>query len=303
MTETETATEPGIPRRSIVSLAVPLGWWCLPNACKAMASSNGIVTVRLDSPQESLGIEIYDTPLRGKTVVAIRRIVVPNRKNAPLLPGMIVRPREGGSLTAKEFFQKLSKGPYPLEVDFLNLAAAGDAISDLGSSIVSPQDALELAQKTEDSSNSNNLAPTKEGGFGITTLQQTPQACAIRSRRNDVLEIEYEAFYIAGDGSDRKVLYDASAFRGTGFPYQMVLGSGDVIPGVDQGLYDMCPGDKRLLKIPPVLGHGPNSRRLYKIPDNYQGLEWQVGLVTIDTTIREDNNNVSREDRESRFAY
>ena len=83
----------------------------------------------------------------------------------------------------------------------------------------------------------------------------------------------------------------------------MVLGSGDMIPGVDQGLYDMCPGEKRLLSIPPVLGHGPNSRKLYRIPDNYKNLEWEVSLVTIDSTIKEDNNDVSREDRESRFAY
>jgi len=125
----------------------------------------------------------------------------------------------------------------------------------------------------------------------------------MQSRRNDVLEIEYEASYIEA-GTGRKIVYDASAFRGTGNrPYQMVLGSGDVIPGVDQGLYDMCPGDRRLLRIPPVLGHGPKSRKLYRIPDIYENLEWEISLVTIDSTVREDNNVVSREERESRFAY
>jgi hypothetical protein len=265
----------------------------------AIASRNGVVTILLESPRDSLGVEICDTMLRGKNVVAIRKIVAPNKSNQFLTEGMVLMPRNGGSYYANEFVEKLRSGPYPLEVDFLNLAAGGDAISDMGTSIVTPRDALELAQRTEDSSSSN--LQQKGGGYGITTLQQTSQSCAIRSRRNDVLEIEYEASYIAEDG--RKVVYDASAFRGTGRPYQVVLGSGDMIPGVDQGIYDMCPGDKRLLTIPPVLGHGPKSRKLYMIPDNYKNLEWEISLVTIDSTVTADNNVVSRDDREGRFAY
>jgi len=297
--------ETGITRRNLflgsMVVAAQLG---LPKA--AIASPNGIVTVLLESPRDSLGVEIYDTMLRGQNVVVIRKIVVPTKINRFLYEGMILVPKNGGSYYAKEFVEKLKSGPYPLEVNFLNLAAGGDAISDMGSSIVTPRDALELAQRTEGSSStsststSNNLEQ-KSGGYGITTLQQTSQSCAIKSRRNDVLEIEYEASYIAEDG--RKVVYDASAFRGTGRPYQVVLGSGDMIPGVDQGIYDMCPGDKRLLTIPPVLGHGPKSRKLYMIPDNYKNLEWEISLVTIDSTITADNNNVSRDDREGRFAY
>ena len=83
----------------------------------------------------------------------------------------------------------------------------------------------------------------------------------------------------------------------------MVLDSGDMIPGVDQGIYNMCSVDKRLLTVPAVLGHGPKSRKLYMIPDNYKNLEWEISLVTIDSTITVDSNNVSRDDREGRFAY
>ena len=289
--------------QAILGTQIILSPLAFPNTAFAI-SSNGVVTVRLDSPEESLGVEIYDTTLRGNTVVAIRKIVVPNKNNQFLMEGMILRPRNGGNVTAKDLVQRLRSGPYPLEIDFVNLAAGGDAISDMGTSIVTPKAALELAQKTEDSISSTQQKQ-KGVGYSITTLQQTQQLCAIRSRRNDVLEIEYEAYYIVeNESTSKKVLYDASAFRGTGNrPYQMVLGSGDMIPGVDQGLYDMCPGEKRLLSIPPLLGHGPNSRKLYRIPDNYKNLEWEVSLVTIDSTIKEDNNDVSREDRESRFAY
>ncbi|KAL7542535.1 hypothetical protein ACHAXR_011873 [Thalassiosira sp. AJA248-18] len=269
------------------------------NAYQSDGASKGVVTVHLESPRDSLGVEIYDTSLRGRNVVAIRRVVVSNKNNQMLREGMILQPRDvSGSYTSKDIVEKLRSGPYPLEVDFINLAARGDATGDMGSSIVTPKDALELAQTTEVSSTSNQRV-----GYSITTIQKTSQECAIQSRRNDVLEIDYEASYIDSE-TGRKVVYDASAFRGTGSqPYQMVLGSGDMIPGVDQGLYDMCPGDSRLLNIPPVLGHGPNSRKLYRIPDNYRNLEWEVRLVTIDSTIRQDNNVVSREEREGRFAY
>ena len=49
-------------------------------------------------------------------------------------------PRNYGSYYAKEFVEKLISVPYPLEVDFLNLAAGGDTISDMGSSIVTPRE-------------------------------------------------------------------------------------------------------------------------------------------------------------------
>ncbi|VEU36944.1 unnamed protein product [Pseudo-nitzschia multistriata] len=296
-------------RVAAVFLAPTLAWQ-LPRAAYASDGdgTGGIVIVRLDSPKDSLGVEIYDTTLRGTNVVAIRRIVVPNKNNRFLREGMILRTKESGGsnsdYTSRELVERLRSGPYPLEIGFQNLAAGGDAISDLGTSIVTPKDALDLAQKTETPSAGGNSGKARGVEYSITTTQQKPPSeCAIKSRRNDVLEIEYEASYVA-DENAKKVIYDASAFRGTGNrPYQMVLGSGDMIPGVDQGLYDMCPGEQRVLKIPPVLGHGPNSRRLYRIPDKYVNLEWKVGLVTIDSTIREDNNVVSRDERESRFAY
>lgn len=295
--------EEGTIRRRAFLGSIVAAQICFPRSVTAYtdeASKNGIITVRLGSPKDSLGVEIYDTIVRDQTVVAIRRIVVPNQNNRFLQEGMILRSKNGGSYTSKEFAEKLRYGPYPLQVDFFNLAAGGDALSDLGTSIVTPRDALDLVQKTDttssSSSSSNNV------GYTITTTQQTPKKCVIQSRRNDVLEINYEASYVEATG--RKVVYDASAFRGTGNrPYQMVLGSGDMIPGVDQGLYDMCPGEERLLQIPPLLGHGPNSRKLYRIPDNYAYLEWNVRLVTIDSTIQEDNNVVTRDERESRFAY
>jgi hypothetical protein len=49
-------------------------------------------------------------------------------------------------------------------------------------------------------------------------------------------------------------VFDSSLTRGQ--PFDFPLGAGRVIQGWDQGLLDMCPGDKRTLIIPPELGYG-----------------------------------------------
>ena len=47
----------------------------------AIASPNGVVMVLLESPKDFLGVEICDRMLRGKNVVAIRKIVAPTKSN------------------------------------------------------------------------------------------------------------------------------------------------------------------------------------------------------------------------------
>jgi len=65
---------------------------------------------------------------------------------------------------------------------------------------------------------------------------------------------------LAADGSE----FDASYNRGQ--PLDFHVGKGQVIKGWDQGLLDMCPGDKRTLTIQPEYGYG--SRGMGPIPAN-----------------------------------
>ena len=244
-----------------------------------------ITTIQITSPQDSLGIELSNTRLRGNSIVIVQRIVTTNKVNRMLQPGMILLDYDTASDVTQQLQQSSDK--FPIQLRFYNLAAAGDAFNDLGQSMVTAEDALRLAQQTDN--NNNNGGNGGGGGIAqISGMQSQPQqqqqqssstpnqpqqqqqqsysktilraatgSCAIQSRRNDVLEINYEAYkYVAGDDGNgsrqqqqqqRLVEYDASEFRGTGRPYQMVLGSGDMLPGVDLGLYEMCPGSFLLI--------------------------------------------------------
>ncbi len=75
----------------------------------------------------------------------------------------------------------------------------------------------------------------------------------------DTAFVHYTAWYV------NAVLLDESGDN----PFRFVLGSGDVIPGFDEGVTGMRPGGSRRLVIPPELGYGYSDIRI--------GGEWIPG--------------------------
>lgn len=43
--------------------------------------------------------------------------------------------------------------------------------------------------------------------------------------------------------------FDSSDKRGTGQPYALTLGRGDVVRGLDLAMYDMCIGERRRVEV------------------------------------------------------
>ncbi|KAL1999529.1 hypothetical protein VTN02DRAFT_4379 [Thermoascus thermophilus] len=81
--------------------------------------------------------------------------------------------------------------------------------------------------------------------------------CKRKTQVGDTVHMHYRG-RLASDGSQ----FDASYDRGT--PLTFKLGTGRVIKGWDEGLLDMCVGEKRKLTIPPEYGYG--NRNVGPIP-------------------------------------
>jgi FK506-binding protein 2 len=79
-----------------------------------------------------------------------------------------------------------------------------------------------------------------------------PVECERKTQKGDRVSMHYTGT-LAADGSK----FDSSVDRGT--PFGFKLGSGQVIKGWDEGLLDMCIGEKRTLTIPPEFGYGQRS--------------------------------------------
>jgi len=254
--------------------------------------SRATTTLQVTSPNTKLGLELKEfvigTPPR--TVVAVQH-VRPNSlaARAGIQEGSVVV----DYTSAQELIKRIQNGPFPLTLKFYNLAAGGDAIGDFGKPLVTAQDALNLAKS---SSNSDETNSKKQQEYVIRVLKEPPATCNLKSRRGDVLEIVYEAHF----GSMQGPVYDSSAQRGTGQPYQFVLGSGDMIPGVDNCLIQACPGEVRQLEIPPALGYGPRASKSYGIPSQ-SSLYWTIQVISVNSVRVGDARD--REELEGRAAW
>ncbi|KAL2216611.1 FKBP-type peptidyl-prolyl cis-trans isomerase [Thermoascus aurantiacus ATCC 26904] len=85
--------------------------------------------------------------------------------------------------------------------------------------------------------------------LGIEKTHEVEGGCKRRTAAGDTVHMHYRGT-LAADGTQ----FDASYDRGR--PLTFKLGAGQVIKGWDQGLLDMCVGEKRKLTIPPEYGYG-----------------------------------------------
>jgi FK506-binding protein 2 len=93
----------------------------------------------------------------------------------------------------------------------------------------------------------------------LKTEVTVPAECSRKTIAGDKINVHYRGT-LEKDGSE----FDASYNRGQ--PLSFTVGQGQVIKGWDQGLLDMCPGEKRKLTIQPDWAYG--SRGAGPIPAN-----------------------------------
>ncbi|XP_046902698.1 peptidyl-prolyl cis-trans isomerase FKBP7 [Hypomesus transpacificus] len=95
---------------------------------------------------------------------------------------------------------------------------------------------------------------TSNGDVKIEVLFK-PEICTERSTKGKLLNAHYDG-YLAKDGSQ----FYCSRSDKAGHPQWFVLGVGQVIKGLDIGLNDMCPGEKRKITVPPALAFGEKGK-------------------------------------------
>ncbi|KAF5238591.1 hypothetical protein FAUST_5448 [Fusarium austroamericanum] len=107
-----------------------------------------------------------------------------------------------------------------------------------------------------------------------------PVVCERKTQKGDGVHMHYR-----GTLKDSGKQFDAiSVLIGTqgydrGTPLSFKVGAGQVIKGWDEGLLDMCIGEKRVLTIPPEFGYG--QRAIGPIPAG-STLVFETELVGID---------------------
>lgn len=103
-------------------------------------------------------------------------------------------------------------------------------------------------------------------------MKSRPDDCDRKTKSGDKLSMHYTGTLYT-DGSK----FDSSVDRGT--PFDFTLGQGQVIKGWDQGLLNMCVGEKRKLTIPSGMAYGDRAMGA-KIPAG-STLVFQVELLDI----------------------
>jgi len=93
------------------------------------------------------------------------------------------------------------------------------------------------------------LLPSLASAAEVETEYITTNTCTRKTTRGDTISVHYRGTLLS-TGAE----FDASYNRGQ--PLSFTVGKGQVIKGWDEGLLDMCIGDKRKLTIPPEFGSG-----------------------------------------------
>ncbi|XP_075230360.1 peptidyl-prolyl cis-trans isomerase Fkb14 [Lycorma delicatula] len=114
-------------------------------------------------------------------------------------------------------------------------------------------------------------SPSATPGGLKTEVLYVPEVCALKSKAGDMLTMHYTG--TLEDGTK----FDSSHDRDQPFTFQ--LGVGQVIKGWDQGLLDMCVGEKRKLVIPPEMAYG--DRGAGNVIPGGATLTFEVELINI----------------------
>ncbi|NXX13257.1 FKB10 isomerase, partial [Podargus strigoides] len=103
-----------------------------------------------------------------------------------------------------------------------------------------------------------------------------PEGCNITTRDRDFVRYHYNCSLL--DGTKLFSSHDYEK------PQEVTLGANKVIEGLNSGLLNMCVGERRVLIVPPHLGHGESGAR--GVPGSAV-LRFEVELITMEEGVPE----------------
>eukprot|EP00752_Nemacystus_decipiens_P005902 g5335.t1 len=247
-----------------------------------------------------IGIKLGENPLKASGVcrVYVTEVLMGSQaiRQANLRAGFGVAAVGGKAaekLEPKEVAELIRLSPRPMEVIFRDPELLGRRLQ--AEADRKAEEARRRKRKAADDAASPETAgsaDTRSGTIGgssrelrVTQVGKKPEVCGTKTKAGDLIEFRYSARL----ASDLSVEFDSSDRRGTGLPYAVVLGNGDVIKGLDLSLFDMCVGERRKIEIPAPLAYGRKGSKLFGIPpDDGSGsgdVVFGVELVSINFSI------------------
>ncbi|NXW45985.1 FKB10 isomerase, partial [Nyctiprogne leucopyga] len=103
-----------------------------------------------------------------------------------------------------------------------------------------------------------------------------PEGCNVTTRDRDFVRYHYNCSLL--DGTELFSSHDYEK------PQEVTLGTNKVIEGLNRGLLDMCAGERRVLIVPPHLGHGESGAR--GVPGSAV-LRFEVELISMEEGVPE----------------
>jgi len=105
-----------------------------------------------------------------------------------------------------------------------------------------------------------------------------PADCTVKTQKGDKIHVHYTGKLTNGNK------FDSSHDRNE--PLPLTLGRGQVIPGWEQGLLDMCLNEKRILTIPSYKAYG--TRGFGNLIPPRSALIFDVELVKLEPAARDE---------------
>jgi FK506-binding protein 2 len=117
------------------------------------------------------------------------------------------------------------------------------------------------------------VAAKHEPPSDIRIIKIMAPRCTTKTGPNDEVTVHYSGWL--KENYPEGAMFDSSKKREKPFTFQ--LGKKKVIKGWEESLQDMCPGEKRLLEIPPHYAYGSKGAGKLIPPDST--LVFEVELI------------------------